>query len=234
VAVLVATISSLKLHGGIQENELATENISAVKLGLSNLMAHIDSLKNNYKLPVVVTLNKYKTDTQSEIDEVINRLNNFGIKCVVNDVWAQGGKGAIDLAKEVLKCGSSSINQFEPLYQLSCTTTEKIEKICKQVYGASSVEYSNLAMQKLEEIKKLKLDNLPVVIAKTQFSLSDNKNLLGRPENFAIHITDLQIKTGAGFVVALAGNMLLMPGLSKTPNATNMKIDGDGTISGLI
>ncbi len=231
--VLVATIRALKLHGGVKPEELAVENISAIRAGVPNLLKHIDTIKNVYKLPLVVTLNSYITDTKTEIDEVRCILKEYGVDVVVNEVWAKGGEGAKELAQSVISLCEQDNKSFVFSYDLKDTVAQKIEDIAKKVYGAKSVKLLAKARESIETIVKLGLSDLPIIIAKTQYSLSDNKNLLAWPEDFEITIRDIEIRTGAGFLVALAGNMMLMPGLSKVPAAVGMTIDNDGNIEGL-
>lgn len=231
--VLVATIKALKLHGGVNKEELDCENIDAVERGLPNLLKHIDTIKNVYKLPMVVTLNSYITDTKGEIEKVRELLKQEGVNLVVNEVWAKGGQGAVDLANEVVRLCQEDNSNFTFSYNLEDSVEQKITDIATKVYGAKSVKLLKKARESLETIKALGLDNLPIIIAKTQYSLSDDKNLLSRPKDFEITIRDIEIRTGAGFLVALAGNMMLMPGLSKVPAAVGMSIDSDGNIQGL-
>lgn len=231
--VLVATIKALKLHGGVNKEELDCENIDAVERGLPNLLKHIDTIKNVYKLPMVVTLNSYISDTKNEIEKVRELLKQEGVNLVVNEVWAKGGQGAVDLANEVVRLCQEDNSNFTFSYNLEDSVEQKITDIATKVYGAKSIKLLKKARESLETIKTLGLDNLPIIIAKTQYSLSDDKNLLSRPENFEITIRDIEIRTGAGFLVALAGNMMLMPGLSKVPAAVGMSIDNDGNIQGL-
>lgn len=231
--VIVATIGALKLHGGVDANDLSIENIDAIKIGIENLYAHIETIHNEFKLPLVVTLNKYSSDTRDEVDTVVRELSKIHIKCIVNDVWAKGAEGAIDLAKEVLKCIEFGNSSFNYIYKDEDSLKTKIKNIATKVYGAKDVEYTELAEKTIAQLQKNKLDNLPVVIAKTQYSLSDNQKLINRPKDFTIKVRDLEVKTGAGFIVVLAGNMLLMPGLAKIPNAVNMKIDSNYNIEGL-
>lgn len=231
--VIIATIGALKLHAGVKYEDLKTENIEAVKLGMANLYSHINTIYNEFKLPFVVTLNKYETDTPDEIMTVMRELEKINIKCVINDAWGKGGEGCLELAKSVLFSSELDNSHFDYIYDLDEKIESKIKKIATKVYGASGVIYTDKAKEKIKEIKKLKQDNLPIVIAKTQYSLSDNAKLLNKPKNFKITISDIELKSGAGFIVAIAGNMLLMPGLGKTPNAVNMKIDENYKISGL-
>lgn len=231
VAVLIATIPALKLHGGADKMLLKEENLKAVELGLENLRAHINILKN-FNVPVVVTLNKYASDTEKEIEIVKNFAKNEMVGFAICDVWSKGGKGALELADEVVKY--SKINsKLTYSYDLSDSVKTKIKKLAKQVYGTTKVVYLKEAEKSLKEIKKLGFENLPICVAKTQYSLSDNKNLLGAPKDFELTVRNIEIRSGAGFLVVLLGTMLLMPGLSKNPAAINMTIDESGKIEGL-
>ncbi len=231
--VLVATIRALKLHGGVKPENLAVEDLDAIKKGIPNLIKHIDTIKNVYKLPMVVTLNSYITDTDAEINEVRNILKTENIDLVINNVWAKGGKGAIELAEAVINLCEQENSAFTFSYDLNDSVEQKITDISTKVYGARGIKLLSKAKESIDTINRLGLNNLPVIIAKTQYSLSDDKNLIGRPEDFEITIRDIEIRTGAGFLVALAGNMMLMPGLSKVPAAVGMTIDNDGNIDGL-
>lgn len=231
--VLIATIPALKLHGGEDKSNLKTENVEAVKKGLENLNAHIDILKNVYKLPLVVTLNKYISDTEKEIEIVSDFVKSKNCDFAVNEVWAKGGKGAIELAKKVILACESSNENFEFAYDLNDDIKTKIEKLARKIYGTTKVNYTSEAEQSLREINKLGYLNLPIIVAKTQYSLSDKAELLNAPKDFEITVRDLEIRSGAGFIVVLLGSMLLMPGLSKTPAAVNMTIDNDENITGL-
>ena len=231
VSVLVATIPALKLHGGADKKLLKDENLKAVELGLENLRAHINNLKN-FNVPLIVTLNKYVSDTEKEIEIVKNFAKSEMVGFTICDVWGMGGKGALELADEVVK--QSKINsKLTYSYDLSDSVKTKIKKLAKQVYGTTKVVYSKEAEKSLKEIKKLGFDNLPICVAKTQYSLSDNQKLLGAPKDFELTVRNIEIRSGAGFLVVLLGNMLLMPGLSKNPAAVNMTIDESGKIEGL-
>lgn len=230
---LVATIQALKLHGGADKNDLKTNNVEAVKLGISNLFKHIDIIQNVYKLPLVVTLNKYTSDSKEEVDFVTQTLQDKNIDYAINDAWTLGSKGAIDLAKKIMRACEKDNSQFSYSYNIEDSVTKKIEDICKNVYGAKGVIFTEKANSSLQTIEKLKLDKLPIVIAKTQYSLSDNPKLLGAPKDFEVTIRDIEIRGGAEFLVALAGDMMLMPGLSRHPAGENMKITNSGKISGL-
>lgn len=230
VVVLVATIRGLKFHGGSETNKTETD-LNLVEKGLENLYHHISTLKNTFGVNVVVTINKFLTDTDEEIKLVIDRLKAKNIDAVVNECFAKGGDGTIDLANAVLANIDNKKLKFA--YNLNDSVEKKIEDIVKNVYGGDGVEFSQEALEKLEFIKQAKLDKLPVIIAKTQFSLTDDKDKIGAPKGFKLFVQNLQIRSGAGFIVVIAGNMMLMPGLSKVPNAERIDILSDGTIVGL-
>lgn len=230
--VLVATIQALKLHGG-ETGDLKVENLDALQKGVGNLQRHIDLIRNVYKLPLIVTLNKYTSDSEKEVSLVTDILEKMGVEYAINDAWTLGSAGAIDLANKVKKLCDMDNSKFQFAYNLEDSVEDKIKDISTKVYGAKGVIFSDLAKEKINEINKLHLNNLPVVIAKTQYSLSDNKDLIGAPTNFDITIRDIEIRSGAEFLVAIAGDMMLMPGLGKNPAGTNMKITSNGKISGL-
>ncbi len=232
VAVLVATVRALKYNGGVTKTELNKENIEALKKGIVNLQAHIEILKK-YKLPIVVCLNKFILDTKAETDLVQKFCEDLNVKCVVSEAFEKGSVGAIDLAEEVIKVCEDEKSSFEPLYDLELSLEEKIEKICKEIYGARSVHYSKKAKTTLAKIKTLDKDNLPICIAKTQYSLSDTATLLGRPENFDVTVSDVKLSNGAGFVVVYMGSIVAMPGLPKKPAAEGIDVDEQSNIKGL-
>lgn len=231
--VVVATIRALKLHGGADKTQLNIENIEALKAGIPNLIKHIENIKNVYKLPVVCAINQFSSDTEAEIDLVKGEVEKLGVEAILSNVFGLGGKGATQLANAVVSLCDSDNSKFSYSYNDEDSVVEKITKISTKIYGAKDVVLTDKAKDSLKNIEKLGLSHYPVVIAKTQYSLSDNKNLLGRPEGFSITIRDLEIRNGAKFIVALAGDMMLMPGLSKTPAAVNMHIDNDLIIEGL-
>lgn len=228
--VLVLTIKALKLHGGVAFEDVKKENVFAVEKGISNALKHYQNIKEIYNLPCVVTLNKYTTDTDAEIAKV---KQYFGENLVVNNVWGEGGKGGLLLAERVISSTESDNSSFSFAYNTEDSLEEKIDKIVKKVYGGKGVKYSDLALEKLKLIKSLKKEKYPVIMAKTQYSLSSDEKLLGVPQNFEVEIKDFEIRNGAGFIVAVCGKILLMPGLSKTPAAVNMKIHPNGDISGI-
>ena len=230
--VIVATVKALKLHGGADKAALSTENISALKAGLPNLLKHIENMKTVYNKPVVVAMNRFATDTQAEIDAVLNACEAVGTKAVFTDVFLKGGDGGKELAREVCTaCKQKSELHFA--YDLNDDIKTKVEKIVKNVYGGEGAEFSPVAVEKIRNIEGKGIAGLPVIIAKTQYSLSDDPKKLSRPENFKIFVRDIIYKGGANFIVAVAGEIMLMPGLSKVPCAEHIDIDENGVISGL-
>lgn len=231
--VVVATVRALKLHGGSQ-NDLTQEDLPALKKGMCNLVRHVKNIRDVYRLPVVVAVNRFTSDTEKEIAEITDAMQEIGVHAVTCDVWGKGGEGATELAKAVRRlCDDGDNSQFTFCYNDSDGVEEKIRKVAQKIYGAKDVELLPKAQESLRLLEPLGIGNLPVVIAKTQYSFSDDASLLGAPEGFTVKIRDIEYRGGAGFLVALAGNMLLMPGLSKTPNAVNMTIDSNGKIDGL-
>ena len=230
--VLVATIRALKYHGGADLKELTVSNPSAVKKGLVNLEKHIENIQN-FNITPIIAINKFVTDTDEEIAEVIAKANELGVDVSVAEVWAKGGGGATDLAAKVAKAAEANTTKFKPTYESSWSIQEKIEAIAKNIYGADGVEYAAKAKTDLKKIAKLGLNHLPVCVAKTQKSLSDNPALLGRPTGFTITVREIEIAAGAGFVVPITGAMMRMPGLPATPASENIDIDNEGNISGL-
>ena len=230
--VVVATIKALKYHGGQPLKELNEDNPEAVKLGLKNLEKHLETVAS-FGLPAVVALNHFIYDSEAEIDVVRQACEAKGVPFAVSKGFAEGGKGTAELARvvaeEVEKCNS----KFNPTYSLEDSITEKIEKVCKTIYGASGAVLSTKAKNQLKKFEKLGFGNLPICMAKTQKSLSDNEKLLGRPENFEINIREFEIAAGAGFIIPIAGKMLRMPGLPAVPASEGIDIDDDGVISGL-
>ena len=220
--VIVATVKAFKNHS---ENKKISE-------GFANLQKHIENIKNVFNKEVIVAVNKFPDDKQDEIDEIKNLCQNLGISCLECSPFLQGGEGCIELAKEVLKLTSKKPSKLEFCYNLEDSLEEKIEKIVKKIYGASNIEYYPSAQAKIALLNEI-APHYPVIIAKTQYSLSDDMKLIGCPQNFTFHIKDLELKNGAGFIVAIAGNISLMPGLGKNPNSEQMKIDDKGKIFGL-
>ena len=230
--VLVATIQALKLHGGCEKDKLKEENLTALNDGLGNLIRHIEILKNVYKLPLVVTLNKYTSDSETEVKLVLENLDKLNVTYAINDAWTLGGEGAIDLAEKVMLACEKE-NNFTFSYDTNSSVEEKINNIAKKVYGAKGVIFTDKAKDSINIINELGMDKFPICIAKTQYSLSDNPKLIGAPTDFEITIRDIEIRSGSEFLVAIAGDIMLMPGLSKNPASVNMKITNSGKISGL-
>lgn len=231
--VVVATCRALKLHGGADKTSLSKENVTALNNGLPNLLRHINNITKIYRLPCIVAVNKFTSDTAAEINVVIDAVKSAGVDCIPCDVWGKGGNGAIELANAVVNLCDKDNSAFRFAYADNLPVKDKIFAVASKIYGAINVEYSAKAEKSLTELATLNIDKLPVVIAKTQYSFSDDPNLLAAPKNFTLHVQNVEYRGGAGFLVVIAGNMLLMPGLPKVPNAVNMTIDSDGTIDGL-
>lgn len=229
--VLVATIRSLKFNGGVEKQDFSNPNLEAVKKGFVNLEKHIENVKK-YGLPIVVTLNSFTTDTQEEIDFIREKCESIGVHFALSEVWAKGGEGGIELANKVLEALKEP-SDFKFLYDEKLSIEEKLNIISKEIYGADSVKILPKAKSEIAQIEKIGLDKMPICIAKTPASLSDNPNLLGRPSGFDITIKEVRVSAGAGFIVALAGDVMVMPGLPKVPAAENLDIDENGNIIGL-
>ena len=231
-AVIVATVRALKMHGGVAKNDLKTPNVEAVKKGLVNLEKHIENVKK-FGVPVVVAINIFAQDTEEELEAVREHCAKHGVNVALSDVFARGGEGGIDLAKEVITLAESNTADFHPLYDLDMPLKAKIETIAKEIYGADGVTYSKDANKALKEFEELGFGNLPVCMAKTQYSFYDDASLVGRPSGFKINIASCRLSAGAGFIVVLSGNILTMPGLPRIPAAENIDVSDDGVISGL-
>ena len=230
--VLVATVRALKFNGGVLKSDLEEENADAVARGFVNLEKHIENIQK-YKVPVIVTLNSFVTDTKAEIEIVREKCEAMGADFALSQVWEKGGEGGIELAKKVISVMENKKSEFECLYDENLSIQEKINIICKEIYGAKSVSFSNKSLKEIKRIEDMGLDKQPVCIAKTQYSLSDNPNLLGRPEGFEITVKQVGVSAGAGFIVALTGDIMTMPGLPKKPAAENIDVDENGRIVGL-
>ncbi len=231
--VVVATIRALKMHGGKAKQELGTEDLEALERGLPNLLRHVRNIKTVYHLPCVVAVNRFPTDTQKEVDLLIERCAQLGVKAVLSDVWAKGGEGAIELANEVVRLCEGEHEAFTFSYELDATIEEKIEAVVRRVYGGSGIAVSPAARRQMAELTELGFGNLPVCIAKTQYSFSDDPKKLGAPEDFVMTVRNVKVSAGAGFIVVLTGDILTMPGLPKHPAAENIDVDSEGRISGL-
>lgn len=231
-AVIVATVRALKMHGGVPKTELKTPNVEAVKKGLVNLEKHIENVKK-FGVPCVVAINIFAQDTAEELEAVREHCAKHGVNVALSDVFAKGGEGGIDLAKEVIALADSGESKFAPIYPLDMSLKGKIETIAKEIYGADGVNYTKEANKALKEFEELGYGNLPICMAKTQYSFSDDPALLGRPSGFKITIRNCRIAAGAGFIVVLTGDVMTMPGLPKVPAAEKIDVTDDGVISGL-
>lgn len=229
--VIVATIRSLKFNGGLEKDKLSTPNLDMLKKGFVNLEKHIENMQK-FNLPIVVTLNKFTSDTEEEINFVKEKCKEKGLRFAISEVWEKGGEGGINLANELLEALKEK-SDFKPIYDENLSIEQKINVIAKEIYGANEVKFLPKAIAEIAQIEKIGLDKMPVCIAKTQYSLSDNPSLLGRPKNFDITIKEVRVLAGAGFIVALAGDIMTMPGLPKVPAAENIDIDKNGNILGL-
>lgn len=230
--VIVATVRALKMHGGVPKTDLKTPNVEAVKKGLVNLEKHIENVKK-FGVPCVVAINIFAQDTAEELEAVREHCAKHGVNVALSDVFAKGGEGGIDLAKEVIALADSGESKFAPIYPLDMSLKGKIETIAKEIYGADGVNYTKKADKALKEFEELGYGNLPICMAKTQYSFSDDPALLGRPSGFKITIRNCRIAAGAGFIVVLTGDVMTMPGLPKVPAAEKIDVTDDGVISGL-
>ena len=230
--VLVATVRALKYNGGIPKDQLGTEDLEALSKGIVNLEKHIENLKK-YGVPVVVTLNRFVTDTEAELGFVKQFCEERGCDFALSEVWEKGGEGGVELAQAVLNTLEKKESNFKVLYEDDLSLKEKILTIAKEIYGADDVTYSPAAAKALERIESLGFGNLPICMAKNQYSLSDDAKKLGRPTNFKINIREVYVSAGAGFVVAITGAIMTMPGLPKKPAANNIDVDDNGVITGL-
>ena len=231
--VIVATIRALKMHGGLPKTELGEENLEALEAGLPNLLRHVSNIKNVYKLPSVVAVNRFPTDTDAEVALIMEKCRALGVNVVLSDVWAKGGEGGIDLAREVVRLCEQEQGDFTYSYELSGTIEDKIEAIVKKVYGGVGISVLPAAKKQIAQLSALGFDHCPVCIAKTQYSFSDDMTKLGAPEGFTVTVKNVKVSAGAGFVVVLTGDIMTMPGLPKVPAATKIDVDDNGVISGL-
>ena len=230
--VVVATVRALKMHGGLAKTELGNEDLVALEKGLPNLLKHVENMQNLFGIPCVVAINKFPLDTDAEIKLIETKCKELGVNVVLSDVWAKGGEGAVDLAHEVVRLAENNkpINQ---VYDIEDSLEDKLNKIVQKVYGGLGVTFSPGVKKKIKTIEELGFKNVPICMAKTQYSFSDDKNKVGRPEGFKVNIKDIKIAAGAGFAVAYSGDIMTMPGLPKVPAANNIDITEDGKIVGL-
>lgn len=231
--VIVATVRALKMHGGLAKTELANEDLDALEKGIPNLLRHVSNIKNVYKLPCVVAVNRFPTDTDAEIDFIIDKCRELGVNTVLSTVWAEGGKGGEELAREVVRLCEEEKGEFEFSYDLELPIEEKIAAVVRRIYGGDGITVMPNAKKQIEQLTALGFDRLPICIAKTQYSFSDDPTKLGAPENFTVTVKNVKVSAGAGFIVVLTGDILTMPGLPKHPSAEKIDVDENGVISGL-
>ena len=232
--VVVATIRALKMHGGLLKTQLGEENLDALEKGIPNLLRHVSNIKNVYKLPSVVAVNRFPTDTDAEVDLIIQRCRELGVNVVLSTVWAEGGKGGEDLAREVVRlCEEEDNSSFTFSYEDDLSIREKVEAVVKKIYGGDGVIFTPAASKQIDSLEGLGFGKAPVCIAKTQYSFSDDPTKLGAPEGFKVTVKNVKVSAGAGFVVVLTGDIMTMPGLPKVPAAEKIDVDSEGRISGL-
>lgn len=231
-AVIVATVRALKHHGGAKKEELGTENLEQLARGFENLEKHIENV-HKFGVPAVVAINKFPTDTEAELNFVLQRCKELGAEAVLSEVWGKGGEGGVEMAKKVVEVAERNASNFKPLYDVNESIKAKIEKIAKEMYGADGVDFTKSCEKTIANIEKLGFDKMPICMAKTQYSFSDDPTLLGRPSGFRITVRDIKVSRGAGFLVALTGDIMTMPGLPKVPAANNIDILPSGEIVGL-
>lgn len=231
--VVVLTIRALKMHGGLAKTQLAEEDIGALERGIPNLLRHVSNIKNVYKLPCVVAVNRFPTDTDKEVDFIIEKCKELGVNVILSTVWADGGKGGEALAREVVRLCEEEKGDFTFSYESDLSIAEKIDSVVKKVYGGAGTVFTTAAKKQLEKIESMGFSSMPVCIAKTQYSFSDDPTKLGAPENFEVTVRNLKVSAGAGFVVVLTGDVMTMPGLPKVPAAEKIDVDDDGKIVGL-
>jgi formate--tetrahydrofolate ligase len=232
VAVVVATVRALKMHGGVAKSELETENVDALKRGLENLQGHVENVRK-HGVPPVVALNRFTADTDAEVRAVLGAAREWGVPAVEADPWGSGGQGVLDLADLVVQVADEGSADFKPLYPLEMGLMEKVERIAREIYGADGVDYQGTAQKDIAQLEAIGLRDVPVCMAKTQYSFSDDPSKLGRPSGFRITVREVTPSAGAGFVVAKTGEIMTMPGLGASPAAERMRVDENGTIHGL-
>ena len=225
-------LSALKHHGGVAKADLNEENLEALEKGLPNLLQHVDNMKNVYKLPCVVAINAFPTDTKAELDLVERKCKELGVNVALSEVWAKGGEGGIALAEEVVRLCEEP-NNFSFSYDVNDSIEKKLEDIVKNVYHGDGVILTDAAKKQAQQLTELGFGNMPICMAKTQYSFSDNQKLLGAPKGFMVTVRNLKVSAGAGFIVALTGDIMTMPGLPPVPAAEKIDVDADGKITGL-
>jgi formate--tetrahydrofolate ligase len=231
--VIVATVRALKMHGGAQKKELGVENLAALEKGLPNLLKHIENITTKFGLPAVVAINRFPTDTEAELKLIDTKCKEYGANVALSEVWGKGGDGGIELAQEVIRLAEGENDKFRFIYDTNLPIKQKIELIVSEVYGGDGVDIAPAAQKQMQRLEELGLGNLPICMAKTQYSLSDDPLKLGQPKGFRVTVRNLKVSAGAGFIVALTGEIMTMPGLPKVPSAERIDVDSTGKISGL-
>jgi formate--tetrahydrofolate ligase len=231
--VIVATVRALKMHGGAQKKELGVENLAALEKGLPNLLKHIENITTKFGLPAVVAINRFPTDTEAELKLIDTKCKEYGANVALSEVWGKGGDGGIELAQEVIRLAAGENDKFRFIYDTELPIRQKIELIVGEIYGGDGVDIAPAAQKQMQRLEELGLGNLPICMAKTQYSLSDDPLKLGQPKGFRVTVRSLKVSAGAGFIVALTGEIMTMPGLPKVPSAEKIDVDSTGKISGL-
>ncbi|MBQ3866004.1 MAG: formate--tetrahydrofolate ligase [Clostridia bacterium] len=231
--VIVATVRALKMHGGLPKAELAKEDLEALEKGIPNLLRHVSNIKNVYGLPCVVAVNRFPTDTDHEIDFIIKKCRELGVNTVLSTVWAEGGKGGEALAREVVRLCEEEKGDFRFSYDLDGTIEDRIETLVRRIYGGKGISIMPAAQRQIRQLTELGFDKMPICVAKTQYSFSDDPGKLGAPEDFTVTVKNVKVSAGAGFLVVLTGDIMTMPGLPKVPAAEKIDVDENGRISGL-
>lgn len=230
--VIVATIRALKMHGGVKKADLMVENVEAIDKGFANLAKQVENIRK-FGLPVLVAVNRFVSDTEAEIDVLTRKCMEYGVEVALNEVWSKGGEGGVEMAEKLVQIVEGTSPDFKYLYPMEASIPEKVETIVKEIYGGDGVIFSSKALKEIKKLEELGLDKLPICMAKTQYSLSDDPNLLGVPKGFMINIKEVRVSAGAGFIVCLTGDIMIMPGLPKVPSAEKIDIDENGVITGL-
>jgi len=231
--VIVATVRALKMHGGLDKKQLGSEDLDALEKGVPNLLRHVSNIKNVYKLPCVVAVNRFPTDTDKEIEFIIEKCKQLGVNVVLSTVWAEGGKGGEALAREVVRLCEEEKGDFTFSYDLDCSIEDKISAVVKRIYGGKDVNILPAAKKQIDQLTALGFDKIPICVAKTQYSFSDDPGKLGAPEGFTVTVKNVKVSAGAGFVVVLTGDIMTMPGLPRVPAAEKIDVDENGKITGL-
>ncbi len=220
------------MHGGVKKTELGNENLEALDKGFANLARQVESMRK-FGLPVLVAVNRFSNDTEAEIELLMNKCKEFGVEVSLNECWAKGGEGGIEMAEKLVNILQTKESHYKPIYDVEASIPEKLDTIVREIYGGDGVDIAPAAMKQIKKLEELGLDKLPICMAKTQFSFTDDPSIVGAPKGFRINVKDVRVSAGAGFIVCQTGNIMVMPGLPKVPAAEKMDIDENGVISGL-